>query len=310
MKITITLITAVSALFAEASRAEERFVIVQPGYPGTTAEAENFVTDLAGAISEGGGPVDLSGAYYNDEKEALRAIREKEPSFGIVSLGFFLAHKNDLKLEPLLESRPSERFYLAGKKGDAVCLKDLAGQTVTGTPFNEKEFVQRILFGPGAGGGPISPGAAGKDAQKEGAEGKGAPRADGKPLADVDRWKTEAADGFTKAVRAVSRGKARAVLLTEREERGLQDLTAGKELEVFYRTEELPTALVVSVGTKDESARGAAKALQGLKGSPQGKQILDLMGIEGFSQADAKRVKELGDRYRTADRTGAAAGGR
>src|SRR5262245_61086261 len=203
--------------------AAQHFIIVQPGYPGSTTEAEAFVTDLLAAIGKGGGPGDLQGEYHNDAEEALKAIREKKPQLGIVSLGFYLAHKEDLRLEPLLASRPHERFYLAGKQGAVVPLKDLAGKTVAGTPFQEPEFVSRILFGP-----------------------------------EVSKWKVEATRSSTKAIRDASRGKVAAVLLTEREKRALGNLTAGQELEVYHQTDELPTAILVSLGKKEPSSEAAA----------------------------------------------------
>src|SRR6185503_19093175 len=182
------------------------FIIVQPGYPGSTNEAEQFVSDLMSAIGKGGGPGDLKAEYHNDAQEALKAINEKRPQMGIVSLGFYLAHKEDLQLEPILASRPLERFYLASKKGSAVQPGDLAGKAVSGTPFQEPEFVARILFGPGAGGGPVAGGGGG------GGEGKGG-------AADVSQWKVEATRSSTKSIRDASRGKVAAVLLTEREKR-------------------------------------------------------------------------------------------
>src|SRR5206468_5483995 len=131
--------------------------------------------DLARAITAGGGPRDLRGEYHNAAEDALKAIGERHPAFGVASLGFYLAHKGDLKLEPLLESQPPERFYLARKKGEDVTLKNLAGKTVVGTPLQEQDCITRVVFGPGAGGGPPSPAAgAGKQNGEKNGEKKGA----------------------------------------------------------------------------------------------------------------------------------------
>jgi hypothetical protein len=261
------------ALPLGAAEAERRFVIVQPGYPGSTAEAETFVADLATAIGKGGGPRLLGGAYYNDEKEALKEIADRKPSFGIVSLGFFLARHKDLDLSVILASQPEAKFYLVAKKGQTVKLGELSGQTVTGTPFNEPRFVERILFGPGP---------------------------DGKAVADIGTWKVEPAQGFSKAIRDVARGKARAALLTERERRGMESLTAGKDLEVAYETRALPTALVVAIGKETEMARQAAGALKAMKDVPDGQELLKMMGIEGFGSIDEKVLAALEERYKGA----------
>ncbi len=290
---------ALLALNPGALSAAGHFIIVQPGYPGSTAEAEQFVSDLLGAIGKGGGPGDLQGEYHNDAQEALKAINEKHPQLGIVSLGFYLAHKDDLHLEPLLSSRPLDRFYLASKKGSAIQPKDLSGKAVAGTPFQEQEFVARILFGLGAGGGPVAGGtSSSEEGGKEREAAKGAAGAAKGGGADVSQWKVEATRSSTKGIRDASRGKVAAVLLTEREKRALDSLTAGQELEVYYRTEELPTAIMVSLGKKDAPAEGAAKALAGLKDNPEGQSLLALMGIEGFVPVGEQELAKFEARYR------------
>jgi hypothetical protein len=309
---------AASLVLAPALRsAEERFVIVQPGYPGTTEEATTFVADLSKAIAAGGGPKDLGGVYYNSAPEALKAIAGRPPSFGIVSLGFYLEHRKDLRLQPILSSKPLERFYLVTKKGQPVAPKDLAGQVVEGTAFLEKDFVARVLFGPGAGGEPTgSDGKAGKDASAKEAksdrktgkeasatEAKGAGPG-GSPLADISTWKAEPTAGSTKPLRDVSKGKARAALVTGFEKRAMKDLTVGKELEVSYQTEEYPTALVVSFGEASAAVQGSAKALEGLQGTAEGKDVVKMMGIEGFAPVDAKRLAVIEARWAAGGKDG------
>jgi hypothetical protein len=287
-------------------RSADKFVIIQPGYPGSTSEAETFVSDLAKAVEKAGGPKGLEGAYHNDEKAALKAIESEKPSFGIVSLGFFLAHRKDLDLDPLLASRPLERFFLAAKKGTPTSIADLDGEKVEGTPFAEKAFVARILFGQGAGGGPGSGDGGGSGPPVE----KGSPpgAASGKPVAAIEMWKFQATEGFTKGVRDVARGRARAVLLTERERRAMAETAAGKELEIFYRTEPLPTALVVSFGKASPAVGDAARGMGKLKDAPGGEEIIRTMGIEGFEPVDGKVIEGLSARYEGGARSGAKTG--
>ena len=257
--------------------AGDHFIIVQPGYPGSNAEAGPFLGELAAAIAGAGGPKRLEGEYHNDGTEALKAIERTKPSLGIVSLGFFLAHRAALKLEPLCESRPGDRFYLATKKGQALKLSELDGQSVAGTPFEEREFVSRIVFGGG--------------------------------VADVSRWKVVEKAGFTRGVRDAARGKVHAVLLTERERKSLESLTAGKELEVVHKSEELPTALVVTFGAASDLASQAAKAFQALSASAEGKKVLETMGLESFAAVEPKRLDELSSRYKKAAPVAAAGAG-
>jgi hypothetical protein len=282
------------------------YVIVQPGYPGSTTEAESFVSDLSAALVKGGAPAGLQGAYHNDAKAALKAIAEEKPEFGVVSLGFYLAHRDDLRLKPVLESRPPQAFFLAAKKGSPPALKDLEGQVVAGTPFQEKEFVERVLFGPGAGGATVKPGEAGSPAVKVPAGNSAHPEA--RPAAEVGKWKVASTEGWSKGVRDVGRGKARAVLLNDRERLSMSEIDAGKNLEVFYQTESVPLALMVSLGGENDTARKSALALESLGRSPEGKEMLKSMGIDGFAPFDAGRLKAIEERYAKGSRGPAASG--
>jgi len=286
-------------------RADTQFVIIQPGYPGSTEEGETFVGDLSLALAKAGGPKDLRGSYYNVAEDGLEAVAARKPVFAIVSLGFYLAHREGLRLAPLLESSPLERFYLAAKKGQGALPADLEGQAIAGTPFHEKEFVERILFGAGAGGGPVADGEAGKMADPKVTKD---PASGSKKAIDLSRWKVEVSQGFSKGVRDASKGKIRAVLLTERERRAMKETIAGREMEVSYQSEELPTALLVSLGPAGAAAQAAAKAMEALKGNEEGRGVLATMGIDGFTRADAKRIAALEARYGPSKRDDAPPG--
>jgi hypothetical protein len=310
-----SLLLSLAAFILAAPRpvraADPQFIIVQPGYPGSTAEASTFIADLEMALESGGAPKKLHGEYYNDAQEALQVIERQHPAVGVLSLGFFLAHQKELHLEPILWNQPLTRFYLAGRKGETVPPRELAGKTVVGTPFQEPEFVSRILFGPGAGGVPVSgsPPAGGQAAEKkEGAaekkeaspnqKGAGAGGATGEAPADVRQWKVEATQSFSKGARDVEKGKAAAVLVTAREKSSLEELEAGKKLEVYWQTEDLPVSLVVAFPQGGAAAQETAKAFAGLKSTS--KSLLEQMGIEGFAPIDKARLEKIEKRYQTA----------
>ncbi len=244
------------------------FVIVQPGYPGSTDEASGFIGELSQALARAGGPRGLKGQYHNQAARAIESIQEARPRVAIVSLGFYLTQRRKLQIEPLLESRPLERFFLAAKKGDGVKLDGLKGQSVAGTPLQELDLVSRILFGAGSA-----------------AE------------ADVKLWKAEPSAGSSKAIRDTARGKVKAVLLNEREHRVLGAYSAGRELEVIHTTEELPTALVVALGPAEKPATAFADALRKLPEGEEGKKLVAAMGIEGFVPVDRGRLAKLQERF-------------
>ncbi len=245
------------------------FVIVQPGYPGSTDEASGFIGELSRALAGSGGPRGLKGRYHNQAAAAIESIETARPRVAIVSLGFYLGQRSRFRFEPLLESRPLERFYLAAKKGEGSKLDGLKGQSVAGTPLQEMDLVARILFGAGSAA-----------------------------AADVKLWKVEPSAGSSKAIRDTARGKVKAVLLNEREHRVLGAYSAGRELEVIHTTEELPTALVVSLGGEEEKpARAFAEALRRLPEGDEGRKLVATMGIEGFAPIDRERLAKLQERF-------------
>src|SRR2546426_8188115 len=51
-----------------------RIIIIQPGYPGSTRDAEGFVSQLADYVGGKTGLQGISGEYHNEEKRALSAL--------------------------------------------------------------------------------------------------------------------------------------------------------------------------------------------------------------------------------------------
>ena len=77
----------------------------------------------------------------------------------------------------------------------------------------------------------------------------------------------------------------------------MPNLRAGKKLEVFYQSEALPTALVVSIGKESAAARDGARGLEALKASAGGRELLGIMGIQGFAPVNAAQLENLKKRY-------------
>ncbi len=269
---------ALAALLAVAVGApllagSERLVIVQPGYPGSTEEAREFVAGLVKFVGEHGGPSIAAGEYHNTEKGALEAIRRDRPTLGIVSLAFYLEHADALGLEPVLSSRPDEPFHIAVKSGRYTDLADLAGKTVTGTPLVEDRLVRRLLMA-GADGKPVTP--------------------------TFATWKLEPVKYFSKGIRDVTRDRKDAVILSHREYRGMKRLRSARELSVIHTTPAFPTAVVVTIGKparREKLAADLARALAALEKTEKGREILETMGISGFAPLDTARLESLEARY-------------
>ncbi|MBI4601226.1 MAG: hypothetical protein HY721_04615 [Planctomycetes bacterium] len=273
---------ASSAAMAQAPAEGPRMVIVQPGYPGSTKDAEGFLRRLSGYVEEKAGLRGLSGEYHNEEEPALKAVKGegpgaagRRPLFGVVSLGFYLKHRAALGLRPLLEAKPKDSFVLVTRAGDVKDLEGLKGQPVAGGPLHERDFLERIAL-----------------------RGKADPSSwDLKPTLRTSRTLRDLAD----------RKKHRAVVLTGRDYRAFGELYRTKNLEKIWESEYYPPALLVAFGAGPEAAGPTAggeealervkRAFSGLPRDPRGKEILETMAAEGFDEVPKVWLKEVEGRY-------------
>jgi hypothetical protein len=145
------IISVVAALLAvraghAAGAGPPRMVIVQPGYPGSTQDAEGFMASLTEHLAAKAGLQGLAGEYHNQPRSGLRAIERDRPAFGMVSLGFYLEHRKALGLRAFLRSKPPDRIVLVARGGDVKDPAALGGEPVAGGPLHEKPFLERIAF--------------------------------------------------------------------------------------------------------------------------------------------------------------------
>src|SRR5262245_38634412 len=106
----VLLLPACLLLAGANAAAEEgaRFAIIEPGYPGSTEDARNFMATLIEYLGEKAALKGLAGEYHNEAAPALAFVAAARPAFGVVSPGFYLAHRRDLDLKPLLQAKPKD----------------------------------------------------------------------------------------------------------------------------------------------------------------------------------------------------------
>lgn len=272
-----------------------RMVIIQPGYPGSTKDAESFVGQLSEHLERKAGLQGLSGEYHNDAKRALTFLQEKNVSFGLVSLGFYLEHRQELGLRALLQSKPKDNFVIVSRMGELKDISALGGQPVAGGPLQEATFLEKVAF-----------------------QGK----------AKVASWDSKPVLFASRALRdLVERKKYSALVLTGRDYTAFKELYA-KTLEKIAESDYYPPAFLVAFhreetrrnekrevdGTKkdpvekhsaesgpqllpDEVLKRVVRAFSGLSEDPRGKEILKTMGAEGFEEVHADWLKELEGKY-------------
>jgi len=266
--------------------------IIQPGYPGSTQDAEGHVRRLTSYLGAKARLPGLTGAYYNVPAAAAAALDERPASFGIVSLGFFLENRDSRGLIPALEVLPEAPFYLLGRSGAAPDeAGSLAGAEVTGGPLHEAEFLRRVVF---------------------------------RDLPGVGEWKAVPALRVTRALRRLEQGAHRAAVVSGGDYEALEKLGRLEGLRVLRRSERYPTALVVAFGAprvesatdggdgsgtdvkaKANAARELAVRLAAvfleMARDREGKEILDTLGCGGFRPVRVEWLEKLERTYDARD---------
>ncbi len=298
---------------AGGAEARARWLIIQPGYPGSTQDAEGFMRSFSEYLQRKTGLASLRGTYHNVPEEALAAIETHRPAFSLMSLGFFLEHRRRLGLTAVLESKPEDRFVIVALEGALKGPEALRGATVAGGPLYEKDFLERVVF---------------------------------RGQAPVASWKGEPVLRSKRALRRLERGRYRAVVLTGRAYAALKTLSRRKKLEKILESAYYPQTLLVhhrsgppgeekasgddsnesrraaqkrstiarKKGTATEGARSRAKPAEARRLSEEkrlalkaaflalgqdaaGGALLETMGAQGFGEVRSEWLKRMEGMY-------------
>lgn len=233
------------------------FVIIQPGQPGTSGEAQPVMDALAGYLQRKLGPeIAVTGVYFNEAAPALDFLDRGTPAWGIVSLGFYARHAGHLHMMPLASTRPGgfarDVWRLAVGKEAGGDWRTLRGR-VSGTMLFETEAAACLLFGTPAGRLPF-------------------------PL--------EGTFNPLRSLRALTRGEGAGVVLDRLQHAAMQALPLAAEVKIIQATGELPTAPVVWFGPPGERMRSLAAVLQAMSSDPEAAQLLQLLQTDGFGPPD------------------------
>lgn len=270
-----------------ALRAGERLIVVQPGFPGSTEDAAPFMRRFAAVLGPRAASRELEAVYYNEPDEALADLRKKGATVGIVSVGFYLSHRKEFRLEPLAELEPEGRYRLlvpSGFEGGTDGLRDAA---VVGGVLYDPEFVRRVAFSHVAG---------------------------------VETWKGTPTVQVTRALRHLARGRYRAILLHDRERETLAKAGALEGYRELAQSDPFPVGLLVAFGaprgrgeteagapgeetesSRDDSTGDVARrflpAVLALGEDEEGREILETLGCEGSRRARKDRLEKLEKKY-------------
>lgn len=228
----------------------------------TVAAFTSYVADKIGGVK-------IEPQVLNEPARAVEFVSNKKPALGIVTPGFFLAYKDALKMEPLLEVQrqdvPAERFVIVVKKsaGD-----DLTGKVIATTLAAEEHFITGVVL-----------------------QNKFGDEVRLKPVTDVESAIFDVADAAKNAADAVLVEESAWQVFAKDEE-------LGPKLKVAYRSDELPGQLLVAF-TPNAGALDLSKVKETLKAmsaSAAGKEVLASIRVQAFTdvnQAQLAKVQAL-----------------
>ncbi|MDY0042081.1 MAG: hypothetical protein RBS57_17350 [Desulforhabdus sp.] len=240
------------------------FVIIQPGQPGTTQEAQPVMDALAAYLQQRlPANVKVAGSYYNVLADALDFVHANRPRWGIVSLGFYAQFVENLQMTPIASTRPGgfskSILRLAVGKDAPDNWRDLRG-TVFGSMLFAPELAACELFGYQARQLP---------------------------------FKLAGTFQPLKSLRAVGKGSETGLVVDRLQYQSMQSLPVAKAVKIIQTTKELPTSPVVWFGDPDDQSENLSKTLTAMRDDPDAASLLKILQTDGFGppDPDLKRLR-------------------
>lgn len=233
------------------------FAVIQPGQPGTEAEARPVMDAFAHYIQQkmGSGEA-IKGHYFNRLEPALAFLEASPPAWGIVQLGVYAQHSTGFQMTPMAATRPGgfakDIWRLMTRKDAGSDWQSLDGK-ILGNMLFEKRAVSCLLFGLPPGRLPCT---------LEGTF---------RPL---------------RSLRSLAKGRITGVVLDRVQYETVKTMSVGKKIKVMHISRELPTSPVVWFGGANNTTKKLASVLQGMKGDANAAKLLALLQTDGFGPAD------------------------
>ncbi|MBI9112442.1 PhnD/SsuA/transferrin family substrate-binding protein [Maridesulfovibrio ferrireducens] len=255
LAITFILILSVAGAVSSAGAAESfKFVIIEPGQPGTSADAQPVMDSLAEYVSEKLGKP-ATGVYFNELEPALKYLDENKPIWGICGLTFFTSYSDKYIMTPIASTLPQgldkDVWRILAPCDGPDSVKDIKG-TVFGSMLYTPES-RKILF------------------KKDEVENQLVIEGTSRPLSKL-RW--------------VNKGKAAGVCLNAVQYSVLSGTDRFSGVKVVYESGKLPNSPVVWFGKVTDDSFRLQAILLDMKDDPAAASLLKLLQTNGFGPAD------------------------
>lgn len=253
---------------APGRAADLTMVVCAPGYPGSTAEAQPAMDGFATAVNSAAGwdRDDLAAEYFETEELGVARFADSDAGLGLVTLPFFLEHREELGLQPEALAVPTgrkteESWTLVAGKGAVDEPADLHGWQLVSLAGHSETFVR------------------------------------GPALGDWGELPASLTITFSGAVltslRKAAKGEKIVVLLDAEQTAALDRLPFADDLEIVHQSPPLPVSVVCSIGDRLSSEKKAAlfETLVGLSERSEAAEALAGVRLDRFEPVDAAALK-------------------
>jgi len=249
-------------------------VVCAPGYPGSTAEAQPAMDQLAAAVAAAAGwkPGELKAAYFETEQAGLDRLSSDDAALALAPLPFWLQYQARLKLAPLMQAieeggQAAERWTLVAATGSVTGAQSLAGFELVSVAA----YVPRFVRGPVLG-------------------------AWGELPRDL---RMTFSNAVLTALQRASAGAKVALLLDRAQAAALPKLPFASKLQVVTQSPPLPVSVLSGVGGRLPAARQKAvvSALASLHTTPAGAEALAGVRLVRFVAADQPALARVRDAF-------------
>lgn len=233
------------------------FAVIQPGQPGTEAEARPVMDAFAHYIQQKmESDETIKGHYFNQLAPALAFLESSPPAWGIVQLGVYVQHALDFQMTPIAATRPGgftkDIWRLMAQKDGSSKWQSLNGK-IRGNMLFEKKAATCLLF---------------------------------ELLPDRLPFTLEGTFRPLRSLRSLVKGKITGVVLDRVQYETVKTMPIGKKIKVIHISRELPTSPVVWFGGASNTRKKLAGVLQGMKEDVNAAKLLTLLQTDGFGPAD------------------------
>lgn len=273
--IRLVALTLVIPVLSSAAHAGGLAIVVcAPGYPGSTTEAQPAMDGLALAVAGAAGwdRENLEAVYFETEEGGLARLAEEDAGLAMVTLPFFLEHREALGLRAALLAVPSgheplESWVLVAGAGVVSKPADLEGWQIVSLAGHSPRFVRGPVLGDW---GELPEGV---DIHLSGA--------------------------VLSSLRKAARGEPIAVLLDAEQAGALVRLPFADDLEVLHRSRPLPASVFCAVGDRLEPAAldEVVTALEELDEQGDAAEALAGVRLDRFEAVDSAALTSAQDAF-------------